>query len=820
MPTTRDAWRALRATPVVTALAVLSLALGIGANTAIFSIIDSLLVRTLPVREPQRLVQVFRGPGRESWTNPLWEEVRNRPDLFDGAFAWSNSRFNLSEGGETNYVPGIWASGRFFEVLGVPAILGRTFTAGDDMRGGGPDGAVAVISYGLWHRRFGGAPDVLGKVLTIQRVPYTIVGVTPPDFFGPQVGSTFDVVLPIGTEPLQRGRESSLERRSTWWLRVMARLRPQQSLDAGITALREVQPQIREATLPTDWSAQELQSYLRDPFTLAPAGSGTSPLRANYRQPLFLLMGIVTLVLLIACGNAANLLLARATARRHEFAVRVALGASRWRVAKQLLIESCALSTAAAALGIGFAVWGSRLLVRQLSTQANIVFLDLTLDWRVLAFTTALAMATAVLFGLAPALRATRIQPMESIKLRGRTIVAESRVGFGSALVIAQISLSLVLVVGAGLFMRTFSSLAALNLGFDRDPILTVGVSLQTITSDDEARRALYQHVLDAARAVPGVASASLSAILPVSGSMWNTTIENPPGLSLPTNQREMYINHVTPDWFRTYGTPIVRGRDISDRDTHDAPPVALINETAAQRFFPGADPIGQTIRQVDDKPTSPPIEIVGIVKDAAYSGLRDAIPATMYRPFAQEPGAEPATNLSVRAARGSPALLTRDITAALGSVNPNLALTFRPLADQIKASYVRERLLAMLSAFFGGVALLLAGLGLYGVMSYSVARRRTEIGIRLAIGASPNGIIRLVLRRVAALVLAGVVAGGVLSLWLAKFAGALLFGLSARDPATLVSAVALLAGIGVLASSLPAWRASRIDPTNVLRDG
>jgi predicted permease len=820
MPILRDVWRALRATPVVTAAAVLSLALGIGANTAIFSIINSLLVRTLPVREPQRLVQVFCGPDRGSWTNPLWEQVRNRPDLFDGAFAWTSTRFNLSQGGQTDFVPGIWASGRFFDVLGVPAILGRTFTPAEDARGGRPDGAIAVISYGLWQRRFAGSTGVIGKVLTIQRVPYTIVGVTPPDFFGPQVGSTFDVVLPIGTEPLQRGKESYLDRRGTWWLRVMARLKPQQSLDAGIAALRHVQPQIREATLPPDWRAEELKSYMTDPFTLVPAGTGTSSLRTNYRQPLYLLMGIVALVLLIACANVANLLLARAAARRHEFSVRLALGASGWRISKQLLVESLALSGAGAALGIVLALWGSRLLVRQLSTQANVVFLDLSLDWRVLAFTTAVAMATALIFGLAPAMQATRIQPMESIKEQGRTIAAESRVGFGSALVVAQISLSLVLVVGAGLFMRTFSSLAALNLGFDRDPILTVGVSLQTITSDDEARRALYQRVLDATRAEPGVASASLSAIVPVSGSMWNTTIQNPPGLSLTGRQREMYVNHVSPDWFRTYGTPIVAGRDITDRDTHDGPPVTLINETAARRFFSGANPIGQTIRQVGDKPTSPPIEIVGVVKDAAYSGLREMIPATMYRPFVQESAAEPATNLSVRTAARSPALLTRGIASALGSVNPNLALTFRPLADQIKASYIRERMLTMVSGFFGGVALLLAGIGLYGVMSYAVTRRRLEIGIRLALGASPNSIIRLVLRRVVVLVLAGVIVGGTLSLWLGKFIGALLFNLQPRDPATLAGAIAVLAGIGLLASAVPAWRASRIDPTKVLREG
>ncbi len=813
--------RLLRRSPSFATVAILSLALGIGANSAIYSIINSLFLRTLPVREPQRLVDVSCGPDCGSWTNPLWEAFRNRPELFDGAFAWSNTRFDLSQGGATDYVPGLWASGRFFEVLGVPAILGRTLTPADDARGGGPDGAVVVISYSLWQRRFGGSSGAIGQVLTIQRVPYTIVGVSPPDFFGPQVGSTFDVVVPIGTEPLQEGKQSKLDARRSYWLHVMARLKPQQSLQAGIAALGVVQPQIREATRPPDEALTS--GYLVDSFTLVPAGTGTSSLRSNYQQPLYLLMGIVSLVLLIACANVANLLLARGTARRHEFSVRLALGASRGRLAQQLLVESLALSGTAAALGLVVAVWGSRLLVAQLSTQAHLVFLDLTLDWRVLTFTTAVTIGTALIFGLAPVLRATRTAPQESMKSHGRTIAGESRAGFAGALVVAQVCLSLVLVVGAGLFVRTLASLAALNLGFDRDPILTVGVSLQGMTSDDEARRALFPRVLDAARAVPGVASAALSLIVPVSGDAWHTEIQNPPGLSLPGRQRNAYINAVSPGWFQTYGTPIVAGRDISDRDRQGAPPVALINETAARRFFPAANPIGQTIRQTGDNPTAAPREIVGVVKDAAYGAhgsLREAIPSTLYLALAQAPTAEPATNLSVRAAGGPPMLLARGIASALGTVNPNLALTFQPLANQIQGSYVRERLLAMLAGFFGSVALLLAGLGLYGVISYAVIRRRTEIGVRLALGSSPTGIVQLVFRRVAVLVLAGIVAGGALSWWLASFIAALLFNVPARDPVTLVGAIAVLVGIGFLAGGLPAWRASRIDPSVALREG
>jgi putative ABC transport system permease protein len=823
MPDLRDAFRALKATPIVTVVAILSLALGIGANTAIFSILDTLMLRSLPVREPQQLGLLGDGDGRRntSWTNPIWEQVRDRQALFDGAFAWSGTRFNLAQGGPTELVDGMWASGGLFEVLGVPAILGRTFTAADDRRGGGPDGPVAVISYSFWQRRFGGAADTIGRSLTVERVPFTIVGVAPPDFFGVDVGRTFDVAIPIGTEPLIRGKESSLDRRSNWWLNIMIRARAGQSLEAVEVAMRGITPQIREATMPQDWRPQDKQDYLKEGFAVLGAANGSSGLRGRYRLPLTAMMVVVGLVLLIACANIANLLLARATARRHELSVRVALGASRMRIARQLLSESLLLSITGALVGLLFAGWGSRLLVRQLSTSTSNVFLDLSIDWRVLAFTAAVAVSTAVLFGMVPALRGMRVQPNEALKSQGRGVVGDDRLGLGNVLVILQVALSLVLIVAAGLFVRTFSSLANLSLGFDRGPVLVASINAQRAQLEPADRSELFRRLLEAASGVPGVASAAVSAVTPVSGSTWNNRIELPDGPDLPEKERLTYINVISADWFRTYGTPMLAGRDFTSADAAGGQQVAIVNEAFAKKFTYGKNPLGRRVRQpgFGERPTIDR-EIVGYVKDAVYRSLRDPVPPTMYLPYAQQPEPPSFMSVSVRASGGSAALLTKSLAEALTRVHGEIAITFRPLSDQVNSALTQERIVAMVSGFFGALALLLSALGLYGVTSYAVSRRRTEIGIRMALGAAPAGVIRLVLRRVVMLVALGVVLGSAVSLWAAHLVSTLLFGLQPRDPMTLAGAVAVLGTIGAIAGWLPARRASRIDPARVLREG
>ena len=819
----RDAFRALRASPIVTAVAVLSLALGIGANTAIFSILDSLVLRTLPVKAPQQLALVGLNGETASFTNPLWEQMRTHGNLVDGIAAWSNSRFNLAPSGPSDLVDGMMASGSFFDVLGTSPLLGRTFTTDDDRRGGGAAGPVAVISYSFWQRRFAGAADVVGRSITIARVPFTIVGVTPPEFFGPEVGRSYDVAVPIGTEPLLRGKESNLDRRSSWWLNVIVRRTDGQSVDAATSALRGVQPVIREATIPQDWRPEDQKSYFTEPFTLSDAAAGVSGLRTRYQTPLTAIMVVVVLVLLIACANIANLLLARATARRHEISVRLALGASRWRLVRQLLAESLLLSLCGAAVGLLFARWGSQLLIRQLSTSTNTVFLDLGLDWRVLAFTTVVSVLTALLFGVAPALRASRVRPNEALKEQGRGISTDRRFSMGNILVVVQVALSLILVVAAGLFMRTFSSLANLDLGFERDPVLIVSVNAQRLAMEPGDRPAFYEQLRAAAATVPGVASVSASAVTPVGGSTWQFLVEIPGGPTLPERDRVAYVNLVSPDFFKTLGTRLIAGRDLSAQDRRGSPDVVIVNEAFAKKFFNGENPVGKTVRQ-------PPFpgragsthEVVGYVQDAVYRSVRLAVPPTMYLPVAQNPEPPSSISLSVRAAGGSPALLIKPLAAALGGVNGDLSITFRPLAEQVNASLIQERVVALLSGFFGGLALLLAGLGLYGVTSYAVGRRRTELGIRMALGAEPGGVVRLVLRRVAMLVGMGIALGiglGILAgATAAKFLTGMLYGLEPRDPLTFAAAAVILTLVGALAGWIPARRASRVDPALVLR--
>ena len=810
----RDAWRSLRAAPLVAAFAVLSLALGIGGVTALFSILNSLTLKPLPVRDPQALVLLDKG----SWTNPIWEVIRDRQgDIAAGAFAWAGDRFNIAPSGAADVVQGLWVSGGLFEVLGVPAALGRTIGPTDDTRGGGAAGPVALLGHGFWQRRYGGAPDVIGRTVSIERVAFTIVGVAPEGFLGPDVGRAFDIAVPLGTEPLVRPRDSALDHRSAWWMNIMARLRHGQTVDDATARLRALQPQIRDATMPVLRRPADAAEYLSDPLTFVPAPGGRSLYRARYQQPLTIVLAVVGVVLLIACANVANLLIARASARRHELTLRLALGASRWRIARQLFAESMMLGGAGAALGVCFAAWASRILVTLLSSGTATVQLDLGLDTRVLAFTIAVSVAAALLFGVAPALAVSRLSPNEVLKEQGRSGSLDRRSAIRQASVVLQVALSLALVVAAGLFTRTLMGLVGRDAGFDRRGVLLVSTDLARNPATGAARNDLFERLTRAAAAVPGVASAAVSFTTPVASAGWNTPIVVPEGSPLTRRERTAWVNAVTPGWFGTLGLRLVEGRDFTAADRAGAPLVAVVNRAFARRFLSGQPATGQIVRRATPATTGS-YQVVGVVEDAVYRSLRAPMEPTMYLPFAQGDDTGPTAVVSVRSQSAPPETLVKSVAAAMTKEDPSAVLSFRTLDEQVKGSLTQERLVATVAGFFGGLGLLLAAIGLYGVTSHAVTSRRSEIGIRMALGASADGVVRLVLKRTAVLVALGVVGGAALSAWAVRYVGTLLYGLEPRDPWTFAGAAALLAAVAALASWLPAHRAARIDPMQVLR--
>jgi predicted permease len=635
------------------------------------------------------------------------------------------------------------------------------------------------------------------------------------------VGRTVDVYVPLGTEPLVRGDESTLDRRSTWWLAIFARLQPDQTLEEASAQLVAVQPRIRDETLPQNFRPQDLENYLSEPLRLDAAASGTSFLRNRYQRPLFALGAVVAFTLLIACGNIANLMLARTAARRHEFAVRVALGAPRWRLARQLFGENLLISAIGAVLGVLFALWGSRVILAQIATSTNRVFLDLGLDWRVLGFTGLIAVATTLLFGVAPTLLASRVPPMDALREQGRGSVTGRQARVAGSLVLAQVSLSLLLLVGAGLFVRTFMSLADVDLGFVPDRVLVANVGAQRTGVEPGDRMPLYERMLESALAVPGVTHAALSVITPVSNSQWNGFLEFPSLPDMPERERVVNFNFTSPGWFEMMRTPMISGRDFDSRDRVGGVRAAIVNQRFAEKYFAGKDPVGEMIRAPEGfGGEAAPVEIVGLVADAVYTDLRDPLSPTLYWAMAQSETPPSSVVLTMRTAVPDPRALTAAISAAINRAHADLTVSFRPLDEYISAALSQERLIALLSGFFGLLALLLASLGLYGVTAYSVVRRRTELGIRMALGASPGAVVRLVLSRTGALVLGGILVGGGVSWWASRYVSSLLFGLAPTDPATIAGAMLLLAAVGAVAGWLPARRAAGIDPAEVLREG
>jgi predicted permease len=804
-----------------TTVAILSLALGIGANTAIFQLIDAVRLRTLPVKAPHELTEVrmadmkgARGglSERPSVTNPIWEQIRDRQQAFSGIFAWGTDSANLATGGEVRPARMLYASGDFFNTLGVQPALGRVFTTAEDQRGCGAPGLV--ISHAFWRSEFGGDANVVGHRLTLADHPFEIIGVTPANFFGMEVGRSFDVALPICAIPIVRGNDRFLSG-TIWWLTVTGRLKPGWSLEQATAHTQAISPGLFEAALPANYPAASVKDYLGSRLIAVPAGSGVSELREKYAQSLWLLLAIAGLVLLVACANLANLLLARASAREREIAVRQALGASRARLIRQLLVESLLLAAVGAALGAGLAQTLSRFLVAFLNTTANPVFLDLVPDWRVLGFAAGLTVLTSLLFGLAPAIRATRREPAAAMKAGGRGMTASrERFSLQRVLVVAQVALSLVLVAGALLFSRSLGKLLTVDTGFQQEGVLTASVSFQRLNLPPDRNPAFKDELVDRLRTIPGVESAA-NGMTPFrdwgGGTVWIDGTDSQQAQSTS-------LSRVGPDYFKTLQISLRAGRDFDARDRIGSPDVAIVNEAFARKFLNGASPVGRRF-WVAATPGDPDTlyEIVGLVRDTKYEDLREEFQPIAYYCDAQNEGAGPGAQVIIRS-RLPQAETFAAVKRVLNEINPAITVRFQGFKPLIEATILRERLMATLSGFFGLLALLLACIGLYGILSYGVASRTNEIGIRMALGARRRDVFWLILREAFLLVIAGVIVGLPIIFAVTRLASTLLFGLTPTDPVSMLFAALLMLAVAMVAGYLPSRRATRVDPLIALR--
>jgi len=811
----RYAVRALRHSPVFAIVAILSLGLGIGANTAIFSLYDALVLRSLPVEAPHELLQVTFGEGRTSFTNPLWEEFRDRQEVFSGTFAFGNPTFNLADGGEVRYVPGYWVSGDFFRTLGVLPVAGRLLTDSDDFRG---CPAVAAISFGLWQREFNGALDAVGRSINLNGHPFDVVGVVEPDFSGVHVGNAIDVYTPLCTQPITSNRDY-LDMRSAWFLYVLGRPDRDIGPDRVGAAVSAISTGVFEATVPQNWNSENQERHRSHVFDVRPAANGVSGLRNQYGTALLVLMGGVGAVLLIACANVANLLLARATRRQHEVAIRRAIGSGRGRLVRLLLIESLLLSAVSALVAVLFAQWASYFLVGMLSANGS-VWLDLSLNGRVLLFAVAVATLTGLVFGLAPAWRVTDVAPQAAMRTAGRNMVgARGRFAIGKALVVGQLALSLSLVVGAGLLIGTLTQLYTVDTGFDPEGVLLVEIDKQNAGLSPEEARVLDVQILEGLRAIPGVQSASAALLTPISNTMWNNYTEVD-GYE-PAEKRETltWLNRTSDSYFETMSTSLRAGRDFDSRDRPGSVEVAVINQTMATKFFAEPNPIGRQFRIVPSGRDPETYEVIGVVADTKYGSIDEETRPIAYLALAQEEADGWGTLVYQVRSDNSPTSLIPAITDLIGIANPNISIKYTTLAEDVAASLTRPRILAVLSGFFGIVALLLATIGLYGTLAYRVNNRRNEIGLRLALGAARKRVVGMVMGEVGGLVLAGLALGVAGAIASAKLLRTFLFGVEATDPATIVLSSLVLAIVAFAAGALPAWNAARLDPMATLRD-
>jgi len=814
----RYACRSLRHHPAFSVVAIATLAIGIGATTAIFTVADALIRKPLPVQRPEQLVELLiaepGGQPAEGFTHAMWAAIHDQQHSFAAVFAWSGAQlFDVSRGATTSQIDGEMVSGDFFDALGVGAATGRLLHTSDDQPGCEP---IAVLGYDYWRVQYGGAPNAVGASITLNRQPFQIVGVSAPRFFGMEVGRKFDVAVPLCASTLFDKRNTGS--RNRWWLNIGARLRSGSTAEQLRPEFEALSPVVMRLAVPNG-SPERQARFLATKLAAVPAANGASGLRRRFGRPLQILMIAVVLVLLVACANIASLSIARGAARGRELAVRMALGAGRPRIVRQLLTETLVVCAAGALAGLVLARALAAGLVTALATSSTPVFVELSLDDAVLAFTAVVTVATTLLVGLMPALRATVVSVGATMKGPAAAPSSRGSGRFGTIIVAAQFALCLPLLVGSGLLVRTFVNLTALDTGFDRRNVLVVSArapwfAADTVSLPPEDRSAAFAAITDRLERLPGVVSVARAFTTPLGDDNWVSQI-TPIRSGGEARPLRVYLNRVTPGYFATLRTPILAGRDFAMSDTALSPRVAIVNDALARRMFPGQDALGRTFREGDEAAS---VEIIGVAHDATYESLREDIPPTVYLPATQPPRGSEAQEFVLRTAV-DPRAMIPDVERQIRAVTDQLPLRFTTMEGQVADNVVQERLVAMLAGSLGAVALLLSLVGLYGLLNYLVSHQRGEFGIRLALGASPRSIRELVIRRVLLILAWSVPIGVTATSATAGTLRQLLFGLAPRDTATVLVSTAALAVTALLAGYLPARRASRVDPMLVLRN-
>jgi macrolide transport system ATP-binding/permease protein len=818
--------RTMAANPLFTAMAVLSLALGIGANTTIYSFMDAILLRVLPVADPEQLVvfnwhtkgfppvaHKFSGDAyddpRTGYTSgnlplPALADLQASNSVLSSAFAFSGiPRLTVEVQGQSDIVGCLLVSGDFHRGLGVRPALGRLIGEDDDRAGAN----VVVISYAWWQRRFAADPNVVGQSLLVTRIPFTIIGVSAPGFFGVAPGRSPEIYVPIHSDALPRAAQQRFIDKNYYWVEMMGRLKPGISILQAQAALAIQFHQFVESTATSDKERADMPELI-----LQEGASGIDSLRRQFSKPLLVLMTMVSLILAIACANIANLLLARATARRREMAMRLSLGASRSRVVRQLLTESLLLAVIGGSLGILITFLGIRLIV---ANSAYISTLQVGVNLHVLGFTLCLAIFTGILFGLAPALQATKVDVTPALKEARSSVGRRARPGLNHALVVPQIAISLVLVIGAGLFVRTLSNLESIELGFNRDHVLLLAVMAGQAGYRDTALVRFYEDLRERFLAIPGVRNVALSDSALISGTYSSSGVAIP-GAPPTGAATSTFVLHIGPSFFATMQIPILLGREIGEHETTGSPPVAVVNEAFVKRYFPGENPVGRQFELGGKVKVSR--EIVGVAKAARYQSLKQAVPPVVYVPYNQDLAVLNQVYFEVRTA-GAPLALVNTVRQIVKEVGPRVPVfNVTTQSAQIDQTIGPERAFAELCTCFAALALVIACVGLYGTMAYAVARRTSEIGIRMALGAERHRIIWMVLREVFALAAAGLAIGLAMAWAATKSVESFLFGLKHNDPMSIAVSALVLIAAASLAGFVPAWKASRIDPLAALR--